>query len=58
MSEKDQLTIRLDPIHLELIDRLQPFFGNSRGEVIRAIVIDWLHKELGIDGLRSRKAVR
>lgn len=58
MGQKDQLTIRLDAIHLRLIDDLQPFYGNSRPEVVRAIVIDWLKSQLGNEALRKKRAIR
>jgi hypothetical protein len=50
--------IRLDGVHLELIDKLQPFFGNSRPEVLRTIVIQWLKEQYGMPGLRDEKAIR
>ena len=58
MSRKDQLTVRLDPIHLKLIDDYIPFYGNSRPEVVRIIVIDWLQHRLGDEGLREKKAIK
>ncbi len=58
MAQKDQLTIRLDTIHLRLLDDLQPFYGNSRPEVVRAIVIDWLKSQLGNEVLRKKRAIR
>ena len=58
MSRKDQLTVRLDSVHLKLIDDFIPFYGNSRPEVIRTIVIDWLQHSLGDEGLRKKKAIK
>jgi len=58
MTPKDQLTIRLDPIHLKLLDDWLPFYGNSRPEVVRFIVIDWLRSKYGDDGLRKKKAIK
>ena len=57
MARKDQLTVHLDPVHLKLIDGLQPFLGNSRPEVVRNIVMMWLKTEYGIEGLQERKAI-
>lgn len=58
VGRKDRLMIRLDPIHLELVDRLQPFFGNSRPEVLRTIVIQWLKDQYEMSGLREHRAIR
>lgn len=58
MAQKDRIMVRFDPVHLKLLDDLQPFFGNSRPEVIRTIVLAWLQAQHGIEGLRAKKAVR
>ena len=55
---KDQLTLRLDKIHLKLIDELKPFYGNSRPEVIRSLVIDWFKKEYGLERLKEKGAIK
>jgi hypothetical protein len=58
MSRKNQLTVHLDEVHLKLLDGLQPFFGNSRPEVVRNIVILWLKAEYGLKGLQEKGAVQ
>lgn len=58
MSQKDPITIRLDPVHLALLDDWMPYFGNSRPEVVRYIVLDWLRLRLGDEGLRAKKAIK
>ncbi len=58
MVRKGQVAVALDTVHLELIDDLQPFFGNSRSEVIRNIVINWLKDEIGLEGLKKKKVVK
>jgi len=58
MGKKEDLTIYLDPIHLRLIDDLMPFYGNSRPEVVRNIVLDWLKANMGWETIRKRKGVK
>jgi metal-responsive CopG/Arc/MetJ family transcriptional regulator len=57
-NSKDRVTVGLDEIHLQLIDELMPFFGNSRPEVIRNLIIDWLRKEYGLEKIREKKAIK
>ena len=44
----DKIEIELETIHLELIDKLIPFYGNNREEVVRMITIDWLKEKYGL----------
>lgn len=55
---KGRVMVGLDDVHLQLIDELQPFFGNSRPEVIRNLIIDWLKKEYGLERLREKGAIK
>ncbi len=55
---KGRVMVGLDDVHLQLIDELQPFFGNSRPEVIRNLIIDWLKKEHGLEKLREKGAIK
>lgn len=36
--------LELDKVHLDIIDGLIPFFGCTREEVIKFIIIDWMKK--------------
>jgi hypothetical protein len=54
---KDQICIRLDEIHLDIIDSLQPFYGNSRPEVIRNLVIRWIEQNIGSANLEKLKEI-
>ncbi len=58
MVRKGQVAVGLDAVHLELIDDLRPFYGNSRSEVIRNIIIDWLEAKYGLEGLKKKKVVK
>ena len=46
-NEKTVKSIRLDAVHLDLVKKLKPFYGTTDGEVIRNIVLMWLHNNLG-----------
>lgn len=54
---KDQVCIRLDEVHLDIIDSLQPFYGNSRPEVIRNLVIRWVEQNIGGAHLEKLKEI-
>lgn len=62
--EKDQKThrsIRFDDVHWRLLEGLTPFYGSSAPEVVRNIVLMWLHDNLGsntIGELRENDAIR
>ncbi len=44
-GNKNHVSIYLHDVHLELVDELIPFYGGSRAEVIRYIVINWLSEK-------------
>ncbi len=62
--EKDQKvkrSISLDKIHWKLLEDLTPFYGSSAPEVVRNIVLMWLHDNLGsktIDELKENNAIK
>jgi hypothetical protein len=58
MTVKKQFNLRLDPVHVKELRDLQPHFGNSPGEVARALLIESLQQKHGLDGLREKKAIR
>lgn len=35
----------LDKVHLDIIDGLIPFYGRTREEVIKFIIINWMKKK-------------
>lgn len=41
-QKKAEVRVFLDGVHLKLVDDLMPAFGNTRSEVIRRLVQDWL----------------
>ena len=43
-GSKDHVSIYLHDVHVRLLDELIPFYGGTRAEVIRFIVIDWLSR--------------
>ncbi len=57
-SKKDHVSIYLDPVHLELLDDLVPFYGSNRAEVVRFIVVDWLSRLLGLDRIRTKGGIK
>ena len=58
MPGKTKLTVNLDPIHLDLLADLMPFYGNGPAEVARNVIVDWLRTNLGWDTIRKRKGVK
>jgi hypothetical protein len=58
MANKDQISVRLDPVHLKELHDLQPHFGNSNSEVARYLLVESLQQKHGLEGLREKKAIR
>ena len=58
MPAKNQISVRLDPVHLRELQDLQPHFGNSKGEVARYLLVEALVQKHSLDGLRQKKAIR
>jgi hypothetical protein len=59
-EQKIGKTIRLDDIHWELIRGLIPFYGTNEPEVVRNIVVMWLHENISgksIEKLSQLKAI-
>jgi hypothetical protein len=53
--------IRLDDVHWNIIEGLTPFYGSSAPEVVRTIVLMWLHDNLGsktMDRLIENNAIK
>jgi hypothetical protein len=57
-NQKNQISIRLDPMHLRELEDLQPHFGNSNGEVARHLLVESLEHKHGLDRLREKKAIK
>lgn len=59
-EQKEHRSVRLDKVHWKLLDELTPFYGSSAPEVVRNIVLMWLHDNLGsrtIDELKENNAI-
>lgn len=60
-DQKEKRSINLDKIHWKLLEDLTPFYGSSAPEVVRNIVLMWLHDNLGsktIDELKENNAIK
>ena len=57
-KQKRGVTIKLDEIHFQMIQNLQPFYGNSQSEVIRYIVLNWLENKFTLHDLEKIKAIK
>jgi len=60
-KQKTHKSIRLDDIHWKLLEGLTPFYGSSEPEVVRNIVLMWLHENLGsgtIEVLKKNQSIR
>lgn len=60
-NQKITRSVRLDDVHWKLLEGLTPFYGSSAPEVIRNIILMWLHDNLGsktIDELKENNAIK
>ena len=60
-EQKEHRSVRLDKVHWRLLEELTPFYGSSAPEVVRNIVLMWLHDNLGsrtIDELKDNDAIK
>ncbi len=60
-DQKENHSIRFDKVHWRLLEELTPFYGSSAPEVVRNIVMMWLHDNLGsrtIDELKDNDAIK
>jgi hypothetical protein len=55
---KETLRVRLDKLHIELLNGYIPILGGSPGEVARSIIVDWLITKLGWDKIEEMGAMR
>lgn len=61
MAQKERIQIRLDETHVELLEDLQPYFGNSLSEVARNLILRWIENNIGsphLEKLREKGAVK
>jgi len=52
-KRKTTKSIRLDDVHWQILEDLIPFYGSSPAEVVRNIVLMWLHDNLGGDVIKE-----
>ena len=52
-NQKEVKSVRFDSIHLEILEDLTPFYGSNKGEVIRNIVMMWIHDNLGSETIKE-----
>jgi hypothetical protein len=60
-NQKMTRSIRLDGVHWKILEDLTPFYGSSAPEVVRNIVLMWLHDNFGsktIDELKENNAIK
>lgn len=60
-KQKETRSIRLDEVHWSLLEDLTPFYGSSAPEVVRNIILMWLHDNLGsktIDVLKENDSIK
>lgn len=60
-DQKITRSVRLDDVHWKLLEGLTPFYGSSAPEVVRNIILMWLHDNLGnktIDELKENNAIK
>jgi len=56
-NQKTTRSIRLDDVHWRLLEKLTPFYGSSAPEVVRHIVLMWLHENLGKDTIKELERI-
>jgi hypothetical protein len=54
-GSKNHVSIYLHEVHLRLLDGLIPFYGGTRAEVIRFIIVDWLSKNADPAQLKRKR---
>lgn len=60
-EQKIAKPVRLDKVHWKILEALRPFYGSSEPEVVRNIVLMWLHDNLGnntIEELKKNHSIR
>lgn len=57
-EQKEQVSVRLDPLHVKLMMDLDPLYGNSKSEVARYLLVEALEHKHGLERLREKKAIR
>jgi len=55
-QKKAEVRVFLDGVHLKIIDDLIPSHGNTRSEVIRTLIHDWL--SANVDKLKEWQRLR
>ncbi|RLF59242.1 MAG: CopG family transcriptional regulator [Thermoplasmata archaeon] len=56
-NQKSVKSVRFDDVHWNIIDGLTPFYGSNPGEVVRNIVLMWLHENLGSETIQELKKI-
>ena len=54
-NQKIPQKIQLDKVHWGIIQGLIPFYGNTKAEVVRTIVLMWLHDNVGKETIEKLK---
>jgi len=54
-TRKQTKSVRFDDIHLRILEELTPFYGSTSAEVIRNIVLLWLHENIGSETMSELK---
>ena len=44
MSDENNIETNFDEIHLKIIDSLHPFYGKTRSEVVKNLIIRWIEQ--------------
>jgi hypothetical protein len=52
-NQKIPKKIRLDEVHWKIVRGLTPFYGSTEAEVVRTIVMIWIHDNIGSDAIRK-----
>lgn len=53
MKAKAQVSVRLDALHLKLLEGLQPMYGSSKSEVARQLIVEGMEEKIGLEQLRA-----
>ena len=57
-SQKTAKTIRMDNVIWKTVAGLTPFYGSSESEVVRNIVLMWLHDNLGSETIKELERMK
>lgn len=57
MADKDKVIIEFNKMQLKLLDSMMPFYGSTREEVVKNIIMRWVEQNIGLDKMRELRLI-